>query len=61
MFKPTVHTVFVIYHHTHAMIPSFFRSPSGVQGEGLTAKELAKQEGFLEAAELIPDVVEQEL
>eukprot|EP01032_Pedospumella_encystans_P010987 gene10987-12816_t len=34
---------------------------AGVQGEGLTAKELAKQEGFLEAAELIPDVVEQEL
>lgn len=34
---------------------------SGVAGDGLTAKQLATEEGFLEAAALIPDVVEQEL
>lgn len=34
---------------------------AGQNGEGLTAKELAVEEGFAEAAELIPDIVEQEL
>lgn len=34
---------------------------TGVAGDGLTAKQLAAEEGFAEVAALIPDVVEQEL
>lgn len=34
---------------------------TGVAADGLTAKQLAAEEGFVEVAAMIPEVVEQEL